>query len=117
MTHLEELALRVQLPGFPGTTPAPEVLALVREGLGGVCLFGCNAAAGPEALAELTGGLRSAGTRLVVAVDEEGGDVSRLHARKGSPVLGAAALGAADDLALTLETGRAGGAHPAAAGL
>jgi hypothetical protein len=32
-------------------------------------------------------------------VDGEGGDVTRLHALTGSPVLGPAALGAADDRA------------------
>ncbi len=51
----------------------------------------------------------------MIAIDEEGGDVTRLHARHGSPVLGAAALGAADDLALTRETGHAIGAELAAA--
>jgi beta-N-acetylhexosaminidase len=53
----------------------------------------------------------------VVAVDEEGGDVTRLHAPTGSPVLGAAALGAADDLALTEDTGRAIGGELAAYGI
>ncbi len=53
----------------------------------------------------------------MIAVDEEGGDVTRLHALDGSPVLGPAALGAADDLALTRATGRAIGSEMAAAGI
>ena len=117
MTDLDSLALRVQLPGFPGTTATDEVLDLLHEGLGGVCLFGSNTAAGSHALAELTAAVETARPNAVVAMDEEGGDVSRLHALEGSPVLGAAALGAADDLALTRATGRAVGADLAAVGV
>jgi beta-N-acetylhexosaminidase len=117
MTELDALALRVQLPGFPGTTAPGDVLDLLREGLGGICLFGSNTAAGSHAVAELTAAVAEARPSAVVAVDEEGGDVSRLHAREGSPVLGAAALGAADDLALTRATGRAVGADLAAVGV
>jgi beta-N-acetylhexosaminidase len=117
MTELDVLALRVQLPGFPGATLSGEVLDLLHEGLGGLCLFGSNTAAGLPALTELTAAVESARPNAVVAVDEEGGDVSRLHALEGSPVLGAAALGAADDLALTRATGRAVGAELAAVGV
>ena len=117
MTEIDALALRVQLPGFPGTTLPGEVLDLLHEGLGGICLFGSNTAAGSHALAELTATIEEARPKAVVAVDEEGGDVSRLYAREGSPVLGAAALGAADDLVLTRATGRAVGADLAAVGV
>ena len=114
---IEQLALRVQLPAFPGTTLAPEVVDLLAEGLGGVCLFGSNTADGPEAVARLTAAVHQTSPRAVVAIDEEGGDVTRLHARSGSPVLGPAALGAADDLELTRDTGRLVGAELAAAGV
>ncbi|CAI9411784.1 glycoside hydrolase family 3 N-terminal domain-containing protein [Nocardioides sp. T2.26MG-1] len=114
---VERLALGVLLPAFPGTTLAPEVAGLLAEGLGGVCLFGSNTAAGPGALAELTAAIHAAAPYAVVAVDEEGGDVTRLHAGERSPVLGPAALGAADDLDLTRDTGAAIGAELAAAGI
>lgn len=114
---LEQLALRVLLPAFPGTTLARDVADLFAEGLGGVCLFGSNTAAGPGAVAELTSAIHAAAPYAVVAVDEEGGDVTRLHALDGSPVLGPAALGAAGDLALTRETGAAIGTELAAAGI
>jgi beta-N-acetylhexosaminidase len=114
---LDELALRVQLPAFPGTTLAPDVAELLAAGLGGVCLFGSNTSDGPVAVAELTGAIHAAAPYSLVAVDEEGGDVTRLHARDGSPVLGPAALGAVDDLGLTRETGRAVGTELAAAGI
>ena len=101
MSELDAFALRVQLPGFHGTALPFDVLDLFAAGLGGLCLFGSNTAAGPEPLAALTGAVHSASHGAVVAVDEEGGDVTRLHAATGSPVLGPAALGAADDLVLT----------------
>jgi beta-N-acetylhexosaminidase len=53
----------------------------------------------------------------VMAIDEEGGDVTRLHATTGSPFLGAGALGAADDLELTRATAQAIGAELSALGL
>jgi beta-N-acetylhexosaminidase len=113
---LAGLALRVQMPAFPGTTLPDGVRRLVAEGLGGICLFGSNTAAGPDAVAALTRTLHDAGD-LVVAVDEEGGDVTRLHARTGSPVCGPATLGALDDPAATFRTARAIGEELAATGV
>ena len=111
------LALQVLLPGFEGTHLPDDYRALLEQGLGGVCYFGSNTADGPAALAALSRAIREANPSAVVAVDEEGGDVSRLHTREPSPVLGAAALGAADDLALTEEVGRAVGLELAAVGV
>jgi beta-N-acetylhexosaminidase len=114
---LDRLALRVLLPAFPGTTLPADWAPLLADGLGGVCLFGSNTAGGPESVAALTASIRAIAPDAVIAVDEEGGDVTRLHARDGSPVLGPAALGAADDLELTRATGRAIGAELAGAGI
>ena len=100
------LALRVLLPGFAGTTLPDDYRALLEQGLGGICYFGSNTADGPAALAALSAEIRAANPAAVVAVDEEGGDVSRLHTRAPSPVLGAAALGGAADLGLTEAVGR-----------
>jgi beta-N-acetylhexosaminidase len=113
----ESLALRVLLASFPGTTLPADWAVLLGEGLGGICLFGSNTADGPAAVAELTAEIHAANPEAVVAVDEEGGDVTRLYAATASPVLGAAALGAAGDLSLTRATGRAVGADLAAAGI
>jgi beta-N-acetylhexosaminidase len=117
MTSLESLALRVLLPAFPGTTVPRDALELLEEGLGGLCLFGSNTADGPDAVAAYTASVRSVAPGAVVAVDEEGGDVTRLHVPDGSPVLGPLALGAADDLALTRAVGRAVGLELAALGI
>ncbi len=65
----------------------------------------------------LTAAVHDARPDAVVAVDEEGGDVTRLHVTDGSPVLGPAALGAADDLDLTRDAGRLVGAELAAVGI
>jgi beta-N-acetylhexosaminidase len=117
MNTLRALALRVQLPAFAGTTLPGDYAELLAEGLGGVCYFGSNTADGLRSVADLSNAIKAANPRAVIAVDEEGGDVTRLHALDGSPVLGPAALGAADDLVLTRDSGRAIGAEMAAVGI
>lgn len=114
---LDSLALGVLLPSFAGTTVPAAALGLLEEGLGGLCLFGSNTAAGPDAVAAYTASVRSVAPDPVVAVDEEGGDVTRLHVPDGSPVLGPLALGAADDLGLTRAVGLAIGLELAAVGI
>ncbi|MBO0843637.1 MAG: glycoside hydrolase, partial [Nocardioides sp.] len=115
MAGLDALALRVLAPGFAGTSLPTDYAQLLREGLGGICLFGSNVGPGLRAL---TDSIRSAAAQApVIAVDEEGGDVTRLEASSGSSVLGAAALGAAGDLALTTATGARVGAMLADAGI
>lgn len=120
-TAVETLALRVQVSAFAGTTLPADYADLLRAGLGGICLFGTNTTAGEESVRSLSEEIRAAsaegGWTPVITIDEEGGDVTRLEALTGSSVLGAAALGAADDLALTEETGRAVGVRLAKAGI
>ena len=88
------------------------------KGLGGICLFGSNTAGGPAGVQSLCSAVHSAASgAAVVAIDEEGGDVTRLHALSGSPVLGPAALGAVDDLDLTKATGSAVGSELATLGI
>jgi beta-N-acetylhexosaminidase len=93
----------------------PPLNALV-DGAGGVVLFAPDIR-GPEQLAELTGSLRSERPDLLIAVDEEGGDVTRLEAAEGSSFPGNLALGAVDDVALTRRVGAAIGGELAAAGV
>ncbi|WP_406035942.1 glycoside hydrolase [Nocardioides sp. NBC_00163] len=120
-TTVETLALRVQVSAFAGPTLPPGYAELLRGGLGGICLFGPNTEAGEDSVRSLAAEIRAAsaegGWAPVITIDEEGGDVTRLEALTGSSVLGAAALGAADDLALTEETGRAVGLRLARAGI
>ena len=96
----------VLLPGFTGTTPPPWLEAAARAGLAGVVLFAHNT---PDlaTTAALTARLHDVAPDLLVATDEEGGDVSRLEAAGGSSLPGAAALGAVDDARLTRDVGEA----------
>jgi beta-N-acetylhexosaminidase len=117
MSELERLALAVLQPGFDGVDLPAAYGDLLADGLGGICLFGSNTAAGPDRVTALCAAIHAAHPGAVVAVDEEGGDVTRLHDREGSPVLGAAALGVLDDPAATRATGAAVGAELAAVGI
>ncbi|GAB3683741.1 glycoside hydrolase family 3 N-terminal domain-containing protein [Angustibacter aerolatus] len=93
-------ATRVVMAAFRGPDLPPWAERLLGEGLGSVCLFGSNVV-DHEQVAALSARVHAAGDRVLVTSDEEGGDVTRLHMRLGSPAPGSAALGAADDLALT----------------
>ena len=92
------------------------MLLALENGLAGVTLFGPNVA-GPEQLSALTAALRAAAPEPVIAIDEEGGDVTRLAHLTGSPYPGNAALGAVDDAPLTPAVYRALGADLAAVGI
>lgn len=93
-------ALAVLQPGFTGTTPPDWLLRRIGEGLASVGLFGRNIASAPQ-LAALTARLREERDDILVAIDEEGGDVTRLEVRSGSSFPGNLALGAVDDPELT----------------
>ncbi|MFE3716704.1 glycoside hydrolase family 3 protein [Streptomyces cyaneofuscatus] len=93
-------ALAVLQPGFTGTTAPDWLLRRVGEGLTSVGLFGRNIES-PEQLAALTARLRSERDDVLVAIDEEGGDVTRLEVRDGSSFPGNFALGSVDDVDLT----------------
>ena len=90
------------LPGFEGTTLPEWLRVRLSEGLAGVCLFATNIAS-PDQLRGLTDAIRVANQDAVIAIDEEGGDVTRLFQAVGSPYPGAAILGRLDDLELTRE--------------
>ncbi|WP_431032791.1 glycoside hydrolase family 3 N-terminal domain-containing protein [Streptomyces sp. P6-2-1] len=104
---LRRLAHTVLMPGFGGTGrsgPPAWLLAAIGEGLGSVCWFGHNVTDRAETAA-LAARLHAAGD-VLVALDEEGGTVTRLHVADGSPHAGAATLGRADDPALTAAVAR-----------
>ncbi|MDG4823412.1 glycoside hydrolase family 3 N-terminal domain-containing protein [Asanoa sp. WMMD1127] len=113
---LRRLALRTLLAAYPGSTPPPWALDLVGEGLAGYTLFGFNIV-DRDQVAASTAALRAANPRVIVAIDEEGGDVTRLAHRTGSPYPGNAALGALDDVEVTRAVYRAIGADLAAVGV
>ena len=100
MGELERLASSCILPGFEGPTVPDWIRRRLDEGLGGVVLYAWNVES-REQLRALTDDLRSERDDLVIAIDEEGGDVTRLEAGTGSSYPGNAALGVVDDLELT----------------
>lgn len=113
---LLRLADATLIPPFPGTAPPDWLLAALEGGLAGVTLFGGNLA-GSGQIAQLTERLRSVACEPVIAIDEEGGDVTRLAQMTGSPYPGNAALGAVDDPLLTQRVYHAIGADLAAVGI
>jgi beta-N-acetylhexosaminidase len=103
--------------GFEGTTLPDWVRRRMEAGeLGGVSLYGRNVA-GRHGLAALTADLRAAYPDVVIAIDEEGGDVTRVEVREGATNPGNYALGSADDLGLTERVARSIGLDLAAAGV
>ena len=116
MDELDALAARVVMASFEGPTLPDWACRRLADGLGSVCLFGSNIES-PSQLGELTGAIHSSGRDVLTATDEEGGDVTRLHRRKGNPHPGNAALGVVDDGELTEQVARAIGAELAAAGI
>jgi beta-N-acetylhexosaminidase len=109
-------ALTVLQPGFTGTTAPDWLLRRLGEGLASVGLFGRNIAS-PEQLTALTAQLRAERDDVLVAIDEEGGDVTRLEVRTGSSFPGNHALGAVDDVELTREVAAELGRRLAACGV
>jgi beta-N-acetylhexosaminidase len=135
---LARLADSILIPPFPGVSAPAWILQALERGLAGVTLFGRNIAA-PDQVTALTAALRTAAGPApglaadsapgsapgsaagsvdpVIAIDEEGGDVTRVAYADGSPYPGNAALGAVDDTALTRAVYRAIGADLAALGI
>lgn len=97
--------LTTLLPGFVGTSAPAWLLERLSEGLGGVCVFGPNIDSLPQ-LAELNAELRRANPLAVIAIDEEGGDVTRLFYDAGAPYPGNSVLGRVDEEAETERVGR-----------
>jgi beta-N-acetylhexosaminidase len=135
---LARLADAILIPPFPGVSAPAWILQALGRGLAGVTLFGPNIAA-PDQVTALTATLRAAAGSAagpapgsgavsapgsapgsadpVIAIDEEGGDVTRVAYADGSPYPGNAALGAVDDTALTRAVYQAIGADLAALGI
>jgi beta-N-acetylhexosaminidase len=113
---IERLAAACLLPSFPGTDVPDWIHRFVDRGGAGILLFAYNAPS-RDGLRELTARLRAERGDLLLAIDEEGGDVTRLEWREGSSYPSAAGLGAVGDVALTEQVGTAIAADLAAVGV
>lgn len=109
-TQLHKLALGTLLSAFRGETAPAWAVDLLADGLAGHVLFGYNIVERAQ-LAALTEALHAARPGVLLGIDEEGGDVTRLAHRSGSPYPGNAALGAVGDPALTRRIYRTIGAE------
>lgn len=116
---LRELIAGMIVVGFRGMTVAtagPVVDSIRHDRLGGVILFNRDQATGglrniksPTQLKALTAGLQAAAgsRRLIVGIDQEGGQVVRLNPTNGYPTMASeASIGAANDATVTLKWGR-----------
>jgi len=115
-TSLRRLAAATVIPPFPGPDVPDWILAELGAGLAGITIYGPNIVS-PAQLAALTARLSSAADEPIIAIDEEGGDVTRIAHLAGSRYPGNAALGAVDDPALTEAVYRALGDDLAALGV
>jgi beta-N-acetylhexosaminidase len=114
--ELERLAATCLLPSFPGVDVPDWVRRFLDRGGASVLFFAYNVPT-PGDLAALAGALRAEREDVLLAIDEEGGDVTRLEWREGSSYPSAAGLGVVADIALTEEVAAAIGADLAAAGV
>ncbi len=113
---LGRLADAILIPPFPGGREPEWIRAALGEGLAGVTLYGLNVQ-DREQLTSLTRRLRGAANEPIIAIDEEGGDVTRISHRTGSDYPGNAALGVIDDVSLTSAVYAALGADLSALGI
>jgi beta-N-acetylhexosaminidase len=126
-TALRRKIGRLLMVGFRGTTIGPDdpITRSLEGGLGGVILFDQDRGTGirniesPAQLAQLTGALRAAASsNLLIAIDQEGGRISRLKPARGFPATRSQAeIGATDDPDEAFDSGRAIGETMAAAGI
>jgi beta-N-acetylhexosaminidase len=116
MSELERLAAACIFPSFPGTDVPDWVRRFLAGGGGGLTLFAYNVPT-REALAALSTELRAERDDLLLALDEEGGDVTRLEWDTGSSYPGGAALGVIDDVAVTESVAASIASELAAAGV
>jgi beta-N-acetylhexosaminidase len=101
---MNDLAARCILPSFSGTVVPDWVKRFLAGGGGGILLFAYNVPS-RDALAQLCADLRAEREDVLLALDEEGGDVTRLEWDTGSSYPSAAGLGAIDDPAATEAVG------------
>jgi len=99
-SELHRMAAQTLMAAFDGPELPDWVRRRLADGLGGICLFGGNAP-DLETVRSLTAAIHAAAPDSLVAIDEEGGDVTRLYYRVGSPHAGHAVLGAVDDVLVT----------------
>lgn len=113
---IERLAAATLLPSFPGTEVPDWIRRFLANGGGGIVLFAYNVPS-RAGLAQLCAALRAEQEHVLLGIDEEGGDVTRLEWQEGSSYAGNGALGAIGDFELTERTGESIGHELAQVGV
>jgi beta-N-acetylhexosaminidase len=113
---VNEAAARCIFPSFAGTAVPDWVKRFLAGGGGGIVLFAYNIPS-RDALAQLCAELRAEREDVLLALDEEGGDVTRLEWDTGSSYPSAAGLGVIDDAAVTEAVGASIAADLASVGV
>jgi beta-N-acetylhexosaminidase len=115
---LRETIAGLLVVGFRGQTieTVDASSGAIRDGLGGVILFSRDGVTGkprnitsPDQLRALTSGLHrlAADRRLIIAIDQEGGQVARLSPANGFPAFESEAeIGRTEDAAVAFDFGR-----------
>lgn len=114
-SELEKQAASLFTVGFYGKSVTEDLQSLLARGVGGVIYFARNVGT-PEEVLELNREIkRTAGRRLLLAIDQEGGQVARL--RQGfTEIPPMRAVGATGNAALARELGKAIGRELRAVG-
>ncbi|MEV7109928.1 glycoside hydrolase family 3 protein [Streptomyces anulatus] len=108
MDHLTRLVNSCLLPAYGGATPPDWLKRALDDSLAGIVLYGANLGLlGGRVREDVTAPLRALRPDLVVALDEEGGDITRAEYHRGSNYPGNLALGVVDDTELTAEVASA----------
>lgn len=103
--ELTTLVYGALMPGVSTHTPETWVGDAVANGLESVCLF-FEAVGSPEQTRATTRALHAMSPDLLIAIDEEAGEVTRVEAHSGSSFLAPLALGAIGDPDVTRSSGR-----------
>jgi len=103
LNEVESAILKTFSPGFGGPTIPEWLKPWLENGLGSVTLFASNTP-NFETAENLINDLRSYNPEILIAIDEEGGDVTRLFVREGSRYPTPALLGQCDDEDLTFRS-------------
>jgi len=111
-SDLSRLAMTVLQPGYAGATLPDWMRGALDQGLGGVVLFARN-----HPLDRAAREIRAHSPDAIIAVDEEGGTITRFEVETGSSVPGNRALGVVNDVKLTERVARQIGRMLARAGV
>lgn len=107
MSDVDQLVNSCLMPEFGGAVVPEWIATALENGLAGICVHGRNLAGAEQSemaadrVRDSSAAVRAVQPDALAALDEEGGDVTRLDYRIGSRSPGNLALGTVDDEALT----------------